>query len=163
MPTPPKTPQEIPFDAYLFRALHAAITDAGGVPQIVIPDPSVVIGPLPAATRARNPLILNLSYEATRELHFGNESLSFRTRINGQDTPLEVPYSGIVSVFDRETHQGRSLVPLPGLRPSTALQPSQEAPVSPEAQTPPAPDTAPPAGLPTTEVSNNVLTFPKRR
>ena len=154
MPTPPKKP--IAFQSYIFQAIHAAISDADGIPQLLIPNPSLVEGPLPKARRENSPLILNISLQACINLHFGEDRISFRVRMDGRDTPLEVPYYAVAAMFDRETKQGQTFL---------QMDPPPESDVPSPATNleEPLPEDTPASVAPAAQGDGNVLQFPKRR
>jgi len=90
---------------YLLRAVHEWITDRGDTPQIVVQaDGEDVRVPADRAKDGR--LVLNISYQATRNLEIGSETLNFEARFGGAARSVSVPMDAVLCIFSRETGQG---------------------------------------------------------
>ena len=90
---------------YLLRAVHEWITDRGDTPQIVADaDRQDVAVPRQGIKDGR--IVLNVSYQATRNLELGKESLSFEARFSGVSRRVSVPMDAVLCIFSRETGQG---------------------------------------------------------
>ncbi len=90
---------------YLLRAVHEWITDRGDTPQVVVQaDREDVQAPKDRIKDGR--LVLNVSYQATRNLQLGKEALSFEARFGGRARPVSVPLDAVLCIYSRETGQG---------------------------------------------------------
>jgi stringent starvation protein B len=89
---------------YLIRALHQWCGDNGHTPYIVVwvNDRTDV----PREYVQNNEIVLNISMEATKDLHIDNEWLSFSARFAGVARQVFVPLGNIMSIFARETGEG---------------------------------------------------------
>lgn len=90
---------------YLLRAVHEWITDRGDTPQVVVnADRQDVAVPGEGIKDGR--IVLNISYQATRNLELGRETLSFEARFSGAARRVSVPVDAVLCIFSRETGQG---------------------------------------------------------
>ena len=90
---------------YLLRAVHEWITDRGDTPQVVVnADRQDVAVPREGVKDGR--IVLNVSYQATRNLELGRETLSFEARFSGAARRVSVPVDAVLCIFSRETGQG---------------------------------------------------------
>lgn len=90
---------------YLLRAVHEWITDRGDTPQIVVDaERQGVRVPTDGIKDGR--IVLNISYQATRNLELGRKSLRFEARFGGEARLVTVPVEAVLCVFSRETGQG---------------------------------------------------------
>lgn len=90
---------------YLLRAVHEWITDRGDTPQVVVnADRQDVAVPREGIRDGR--IVLNVSYQATRNLEMGSETLSFEARFSGVARRISVPLDAVLCIFSRETGQG---------------------------------------------------------
>lgn len=90
---------------YLLRAVHEWITDRGGTPQIVVQaNGEDVCAPNDRVKDGR--FVLNISYQATRNLKIGSKTLSFEARFGGAARSVSVPMDAVLCIFSRETGQG---------------------------------------------------------
>ena len=90
---------------YLLRAVHEWITDRGETPQVVV---QAARGDVQAPKdRVRDGrLVLNISYQATRNLEMGRDALSFEARFGGVARFVSVPMDAVLCIFSRESGQG---------------------------------------------------------
>lgn len=90
---------------YLMRAVHEWITDRGDTPQVVVnADRQDIAVPREGVKDGR--IVLNISYQATRNLELGSETLSFEARFSGVSRRVSVPLDAVLCIFSRETGQG---------------------------------------------------------
>lgn len=96
---PPRAP-------YFLRAMHAWLTDAGLTPQIIV-DTEIDGVKVPSGYSDENArIVLNIDYEAVRELELANEATSFNARFGGVAHSVHVPMAAILGVYARETGEG---------------------------------------------------------
>ena len=98
---------------YLLRAVHEWITDRGDTPQVVV-DAGRDDVQVPADRVKDGRIVLNISYQATRNLKLGRENLRFEARFGGAARHVSVPVDAVLCVFSRETGQGIVLAGEPG-------------------------------------------------
>ena len=119
---------------YLLRALHQWCSDEGLTPYVAVwVDERVEV---PRDFVQDNQIVLNVGYDATRDLHIDNDVLSFKGRFGGVARDVMVPVTHVLAIYAKETGQGMVLV-----------SPDDVPPVDPS----PPPDTdapAPPPGRP---------------
>lgn len=90
---------------YLLRAVHEWITDRGDTPQVVVQaDRTDVQVPMDRVKEGR--IVLNISYQATRNLQLGKDALSFEARFGGMSQHVAVPVEAVLCIYSRETGQG---------------------------------------------------------
>lgn len=99
----------LPKRPYLIRALHEWITDNGLTPHIVIDalDESLQV---PKQYIADGKIVLNVSYSATQNLVFDNNTVHFEARFEGVNHKIEVPTLSVIGIYARETGQGMIFV-----------------------------------------------------
>lgn len=51
-------------------------------------------------------IVLNISYNATRNLSLSNDFVSFSARFNGVSREIVIPVGAVVSIFSRENGEG---------------------------------------------------------
>lgn len=96
---------------YFIRALHEWCTDQNLTPYLAVwVDDRVSV---PMEYVRNNEIVLNISYDATRNLVLGNEFIQFSARFGGISHDLWVPISNVVSIFARETGEGMGFELLP--------------------------------------------------
>lgn len=90
---------------YLLRAVHEWITDRGDTPQVVVnAERQDVAVPKEGIREGR--IVLNISYQATRNLELGSRTLRFEARFSGVARRVSVPVDAVLCIFSRETGQG---------------------------------------------------------
>lgn len=98
---------------YLIRALHEWISDNHCTPYLYIntADQRLV---LPTNLLAENPLVLNISANACKDLSIGEVAINFQTRFSGQITSVYIPIEAVMAIVARENGQGMTfeLAPL---------------------------------------------------
>lgn len=108
---------------YLIRALHQWCTDNEQTPYLVVHvDGSVTV---PLEFVKDNEIVLNIGYNATKNLQIDNDWLSFSARFGGVSRDIWVPIGNVLSIFSRETGEGMGfeLEPVTGERPQPAAEP----------------------------------------
>lgn len=90
---------------YLIRALHAWISDNGCTPYLYVNTDDKQLQ-LPEHLLADNPLVLNISFNACKNLQLENNAVSFQTRFSGQVVEVSIPMPAIIALIARENGQG---------------------------------------------------------
>ena len=90
---------------YLLRAMHEWMSDNGLTPHIVVDATRDGVA-VPAQHVQNGKIILNVSYDATQDLHLGNERLTFSARFGGVAHLVEVPADAVLGIYARESGQG---------------------------------------------------------
>ena len=132
--TPPIVPSVRP---YLIRALYEWCTDSGLTPLMALyVDENVQV---PREYVKNNEIVLNISFEATRDLKIGNQYVEFKTRFGGVTHAVMAPVGCVTAVYARENGQGMSF-PYEQATPAVhAITPQDEGGSSPpKPPTPPA-------------------------
>lgn len=102
------TPPPILYRMWVVKALFDCIEHSEGLPHVYI-DATYVNSQLPPEHRANHVMVLNVSTVATRNRSFGEEVLSFKTRLNGVTYDINLPYTAILVVYDKETGEAWEL------------------------------------------------------
>lgn len=90
---------------YLLRAIHEWILDNGMTPHLVVDATYPGIqAPLEYAEDGR--LVFNISYDATRNLHIGQDWIEFNARFGGVARDVLIPTEAALGIFTRENGQG---------------------------------------------------------
>lgn len=89
---------------YLIRALHQWCTDQGHTPYIVVWVNERT--DVPREFVQNNEIVLNIGYDATKDLLIDNDWLSFSARFAGVSRQVFVPLGNVMSIFARETGEG---------------------------------------------------------
>ncbi len=92
---------------YLLRALHEWICDNDCTPYLYV-DTQVAGVVLPPHLLDENPLVLNVSYNACKNLQLSDGSVSFQARFSGEVAEVFLPIGAIIAIVARETGQGMS-------------------------------------------------------
>jgi stringent starvation protein B len=90
---------------YLLRAMHEWMTDNALTPHIVVDARSENLQ-IPTEHVRDQRIVLNVSYEATRGLRLGNDSIDFEARFNGVPRSLHVPLDAVLGIYARENGRG---------------------------------------------------------
>lgn len=94
---------------YLIRALHEWCVDQGFTPHIaVVVDRNVMI---PPGYDRDGQIVLNLSPEATHQLHIDNEAIAFQARFGGQPHHLYIPVGNVLAIYAAENGHGMAFEP----------------------------------------------------
>ena len=90
---------------YLVRAMHEWMTDNGKTPHIVI-DAGYAGVIVPSEHIKDGKIVLNCSYEATKNLAIGNEMLEFEARFSGRPHLVSAPMDAVLGIYARESGEG---------------------------------------------------------
>lgn len=112
---------------YLLRALHQWCTDNSHTPYIVVwVDERTEV---PREYVQNNEIVLNIGYEATKELHMDNEWIAFSARFAGIVHQVFIPVGNVMSIFARETGEGMGFeVELNNVEPLHVVDSSHSSP-----------------------------------
>lgn len=90
---------------YLIRALHEWCTDNGYTPYLVVAvrDDYTQV---PIEYVKDNEIILNIAFDATKNLVMKNDFISFFARFAGVSREIFIPIGAVVSIFSQETGDG---------------------------------------------------------
>ncbi|HSX93960.1 MAG TPA: ClpXP protease specificity-enhancing factor [Hydrogenophaga sp.] len=110
----PQVPSTRP---YLIRALYEWCSENGFSPYIAVHvDASVQV---PMEFVRNGEIVLNVSMEATKDLHLGNEYISFKARFGGVSREIVVPITHVIAIYARENGQGMAFpAPAPAQPPA---------------------------------------------
>lgn len=89
---------------YLIRAIHEWCCDSGFTPYIaVIADERTRV---PREFVRDGQIILNVGYDASKNLLISNEQISFQARFGGVARDILVPISNVAAIYARENGAG---------------------------------------------------------
>jgi len=89
---------------YLVRALHEWCTDNGFTPYVAVSvDDSVQV---PREYVSNGEIVLNVSFDATSNLHLSNEFIVFKARFGGVAREISVPMGRVIAIYAKENGQG---------------------------------------------------------
>jgi len=133
---------------YLIRAVHEWACDSNLTPYLSVKIDDHTRAPMEHVKDGE--IMLNVGYDATRNLTMGNDLIQFSARFGGVSRECSVPISAVQGIFARENGQGL-FFPAESEAQSTApdgvLHPS-----SPDTPEDPKPDTPAPGGRPRLQV-----------
>ena len=90
---------------YLVRAFYDWIVDNGFTPQLIVDATrDGVVVPQDYVQDGR--IVLNVTTKAIRNLHLGNELISFGARFSGNPFAVEVPTRAVLAVYAAENGVG---------------------------------------------------------
>jgi stringent starvation protein B len=114
--------------------MHEWMVDNGLTPHLIVAARESL--ELPAEHVKDGKIVLNVSYNATRDLTLGNDTISFETRFSGVPRRLAIPVEAVLGIYSRENGQGMlfSDDDSPG-----APTPPSDTPSPPTATPPPSP------------------------
>lgn len=95
----------VPRRPYLLRAMHQWITDSGLTPQVMVDAEHEAVD-VPRAHVREGRIVLNVSYDATRNLDLGNHWVTFEARFGGVARLLRFPVLAVQGIYARETGEG---------------------------------------------------------
>ena len=90
---------------YLLRAMHEWISDSNCTPHVVV-DAGVTGVEVPRQFVQDGKIVLNVSWNATAQMHIGNDEISFNGRFGGTSMHVRVPVEAVLAIYARETGQG---------------------------------------------------------
>ena len=89
---------------YLIRAIYEWCADGGFTPYLAVRvDESTQV---PMAYVKDGEIVLNLSMNAVRNLHIGNDAISCGGRFGGVPHELYIPVGAVIGIFAKENGQG---------------------------------------------------------
>lgn len=142
--TPPGAPSVRP---YLIRALYEWCTDSGLTPLMALyVDDNVQV---PREYVKNNEIVLNISFDATRDLKIDNHFVEFKTRFGGITHAVSAPVGCVTAVYARENGQGMSFPFEPAAAPAVHALTPQEGESGGSAPQPPTPPATTPRKRPT--------------
>src|SRR5450830_961804 len=98
--------EQISTKPYFIRALHEWCTYNGFTPHLLVGVDAQTKVPMGYVKDGE--IVLNLNYAATKDLHIGNEAITFSARFGGVSNNLYVPIDAVRGIFARENGQGMS-------------------------------------------------------
>ena len=129
---------------YLLRAMHQWMTDSGLTPHVLV-DAGVTGVDVPKEFVREGRIVLNVGYDATRNLDISNDWILFQARFGGVPRSLRIPMLAVHSIYARETGEGLVFPPesdgLPTLGDSATISSGSAEGPSQDPPTPPAPPT----------------------
>lgn len=95
---------ELSTKPYLIRAIYDWCGDSGLTPYLAVRvDEQTRV---PTAYVRDGEIVLNLSMDAVRNLHLGNEEITCGGRFGGVPHEIIVPMAAVIGIFAKETGQG---------------------------------------------------------
>lgn len=89
---------------YLIRALHEWCADAGYTPYLAVLVDDYTQVPMGYVKDGK--IVLNVGTDAVKNLHIGNEDITFGGRFGGVAHQIIVPISAVIGIFSKETGEG---------------------------------------------------------
>lgn len=90
---------------YLIRALYEWLVDNDQTPYFLV-DAERDDVTVPTSYVEDGRIVLNVSPGAVRDLHLGNDMISFSARFGGRAHDIFVPPQAVLGVYSRENGQG---------------------------------------------------------
>lgn len=95
---------ELSTKPYLIRAIYDWCGDSGLTPYLAVRvDENTRV---PTAYVRDGEIVLNLSMDAVRNLHLGNDEITCGGRFGGVPHEIAVPMAAVIGIFAKETGQG---------------------------------------------------------
>lgn len=95
---------ELSTKPYLIRAIYEWCADSGLTPYLAVKvDANTQV---PVNYVKNGEIVLNLSVDAVRDLHMGNDEITCGGRFGGVPHDIIVPVSAVIGIFAKETGQG---------------------------------------------------------
>ncbi len=89
---------------YLIRAIYDWCSDSALTPYLAVKvDEQTRV---PSAYVKDGEIVINLSMDAVRNLHIGNEEITCGGRFGGVSHGIVVPITAVIGIFAKETGQG---------------------------------------------------------
>lgn len=86
---------------YFLRAMHEWLTDNDYTVYIMVDAThKALVAPTEYAQNGQ--LVLNASYQATKDLHIDNEAVSFSARFGGVSQDLWIPIAAVIAIYAKE-------------------------------------------------------------
>lgn len=99
----------VPVKSYLMRAIHEWCSDHGYTPYLVVAVRGKMQVPMEYVKNGE--IVLNISYNATRNLHLGDDYVRFSARFGGVSRDIVVPIGAVASLFAKESGEGMAWEP----------------------------------------------------
>ena len=90
---------------YLLRALNEWILDNQQTPHVIV-DINAEGVDVPEQAIQDGKLVLNIAPQAIRNLHIGNESITFQARFTRSAYEIFLPIDAVMAIYARENGQG---------------------------------------------------------
>lgn len=95
---------EISTKPYLIRAIYDWCADSGFTPYLAVQVDEYTQVPMNYVKDGK--IVLNISVDAVRNLHMGNEDITCGGRFGGVAHQIIVPISSVMGIFAKENGQG---------------------------------------------------------
>jgi stringent starvation protein B len=90
---------------YVLRALHEWILDNGMTPYILV-NAEIDNVVVPAEYVNDGKVVLNIAPRAVKDLHMGNDFVTFSARFSGAPFEVFVPQNAVLAIYARENGKG---------------------------------------------------------
>ena len=95
---------ELSTKPYLIRAIYDWCADSGLTPYLAVQVDDYT--QVPRAFVKEGKIVLNISIDAVKNLHLGNEDISCGGRFGGVSHQIMVPVAAVIGIFAKENGQG---------------------------------------------------------
>ena len=95
---------ELSTKPYLIRAIYDWCADSGLTPYLAVQVDEYTQVPMGYVKDGK--IVLNISVDAIRNLHMGNEDISCSGRFGGVSHQIMVPMNSVIGIFAKENGQG---------------------------------------------------------
>ena len=95
---------ELSTKPYLIRAIYDWCADSGMTPYLAVQVDEYTQVPMGYVKDGK--IVLNISVDAVRSLHMGNEDISCNGRFGGVSHQIMVPIASVIGIFAKENGQG---------------------------------------------------------
>lgn len=95
---------EISTKPYLIRAIYDWCADSGLTPYLAVQVDEYTQVPIGYVKDGK--IVLNISVDAVRNLHMGNEDITCSGRFGGVSHQIIVPIASVMGIFAKENGQG---------------------------------------------------------
>jgi stringent starvation protein B len=95
---------ELSTKPYLIRAIYDWCTDSGLTPYLAVQVDDFTLVPKNYVKDGK--IVLNVSVDAVKNLHIGNEDIGCSGRFGGVSHQIMVPINAVIGIFAKENGQG---------------------------------------------------------
>lgn len=95
---------ELSTKPYLIRAIYDWCADSGYTPYLAVQVDEYT--QVPMAYVKDGKIVLNISVDAVRSLHMGNDDITCSGRFGGVSHQIIVPIAAVIGIFSKENGQG---------------------------------------------------------
>ena len=89
---------------YFIRALYEWCSDNGFTPHLLtFVDANTMV---PQQFVRDNQIVLNIAFDATKDLHIDNEWITFKATFSGNIQDIAIPTANVLALFAKENGQG---------------------------------------------------------